>query len=710
MSYSIRNAAPRAILKGIKDASGRPPVYEPESLPTHLPHVFLFTEKGPTLPQLVSGDSLLRTFGKNSFDYRKQYANHQTVLANTVNAEGNKMMVQRVVAPGANPAATLRLSVEIIYDDLPEYQRAQDGTYKLDVDGNKIETGALVPAYKLRWLLGPTIPETDDGRLIETGDPRLTESGRERVLQRYVGDGSTSVGSMTNAVGEQSIIYPIMDFKVTDYGSYGNRIGIRLSAPTVDSVMAIDDQTVEEEMAYLYRLQFVEKSDSSSSAKVLNTIFGERFVDFTFKEGVINPRTEKELSLEKAVVPAYSQDAAAGLPEISPPIDEIYLYRDNLEFILRNAFAKELPHGLIYDTEESIHMLNIFTGKTYEGIPYETIRVLGPADGGAIFSETSTHYCQGGYDGVMTPEGFDTAVRFELDNYGDLDAKVLDSAFYPQSVVYDSGFSLETKKALLTPMGRRKDMYSVLSTQDISLKQNSPSEETSIAIALRTAARMYPESEIYGTPTCRAMVIGHSGYLLNSNYFGQLPLTIEFAQKCARYMGAATGLWKSNAKFDAPPNNQVKMFQKVNAEWLSVNARSRQWDAGLVWVQNYDRRSLFFPGIQTVYDDDSSVLNSAANMIIAVELEKIAERTWRDLSGISYLTPGQFVERSNKLIEEKSRGKFDNRAIIVPDTYYTEADDQRGYSWSCDIHMYTPNMKTVGTFTIVAHRIEDFQG
>jgi hypothetical protein len=172
-------------------------------------------------------------------------------------------------------------------------------------------------------------------------------------------------------------------------------------------------------------------------------------------------------------------------------------------------------------------------------------------------------------------------------------------------------------------------------------------------------------------------------------------------------MGSGIGSWTSGRAFDKPGNNRVTMFKGVNAEWRNINVRENDWANGLVWVQNYDRRSLFWPGIQTVYDDDSSVLNSAANMMIAVELQKVAERTWRDLTGISYLTPEQFVERSDRLIKTRTQGRFDNRVVVVPETFFTQNDEQRGYSWSCKIHLYAPNMKTVGTFTIVAHRISD---
>jgi len=96
-------------------------------------------------------------------------------------------------------------------------------------------------------------------------------------------------------------------------------------------------------------------------------------------------------------------------------------------------------------------------------------------------------------------------------------------------------------------------------------------------------------------------------------------------------------------------------------------------------------------------------------MQIAVELEKVCQRVWRDLTGNSSLTNEQFIERSNRLIEQRTSGRFDQRVVIVPETYYTADDAVRGYSWSCNINMYANNMKTVGTFTVVARRREELE-
>lgn len=716
--YRIRNAAPRPILRGIRDVSGRPPVYEPELIPTHLPHVFAFTERGGLLPELVAGDAMVRMYGRRSFEPRSQYYNHQSVMIEKVNAEGNRMMLQRVLPPDANPPATARLSVDIVKDDVAVYERNEDGTWLLDETGNRIPTGETVSGYRLRWLVEPTqtlggvdIDDITSGdRLTEEGLERLLEEGETRLLQRSIGDANIRIGEMVNADGEQSQIYPIADFEANGIGSFGNRLGFRLSAPTTRDELAVDDDVIEDQRAYLYRLQFVERDENYSTPRVLETLWGERHVNFSFKEGVIDTAVDMDLHYDQIVLPSYSQEAAAGRPEIQGPFATFHVYDRYVEEILTMLHEAEAPHGRVSADTEDRHMVNFIGATDPEGAPYEAIRIMGPADDGILLTDTTTHYCEGGFDGTMTLETFDAAVAYQLRHYGDLDAKVMDSAVYPQSVVYDTGFSIDTKRDMLTLIGRRKDMYAVLSTQDVSRRQNTAAEESSMAIALRTAARMYPESIIYGTATCRAMVVGHSGYLIDHPHKELLPLTIELAQKCARYMGAGNGFWKSNHAYDRPPNNHVRLFRGVNADWKTANVRSNDWDNGLVWVQNYDRRSLFFPGIQTVYDDDSSVLNAAINMIIAVELQKVAERTWRDLTGITYLTPDEFIERSDQLIREKVSGKFDGRVIIVPETFYTANDEQRGYSWSTNIHMYAPNMKTVGTFTVVAHRIEDYEG
>lgn len=694
---NIINAAPLANLQGIQDVSGRATVFEPEVRPTHLPHVYLFAEKGPTLPQLASGDAFQSIYGPKTLDPRSPYFNHQSQLANILQGAGNALMVQRVIPADAGPKARFLLSVDIVDDVVAQYQRGADGNFLKDANGAKIPitgAGATIPGHKVKWVINSW----------QTG------GGTDEAF----GEVTSKVGSLVNATSDQSTVYPILEFEANFVGAYGNNLGVRLTAPHSNSAAAMNDTVATAIKSYLYRLMLVERPSADTTAQVVETLAGEQFIDFAFKSGAVDAKTDTELSLEDTFFPSYENLDSPGMPPQYGPFGRMKIYESNLETVLAMIGALEAPRGLLPEAtmdadSEYLHHVNPFTATDFHGVPYYTVDVQGPLAGGISFTDTTTLYAAGGSDGTMTFDSFDALVRGELLVYGRGEADLLDWAKYPQSVIYDSGFSLDTKLAMLTPLGVRKDIAVVLSTQDVSQEPNTPSEESSIAISLRTAARNFPESEIFGTSVCRALIVGHCGKLISSKYKGYLPLTIELAQKFATYMGAGNGVWATGKNPTAPGNNRVTMFRDVNATFKSASVRNKDWDNGLVWVQSYDRRDLFFPALQTVYADDSSVLNSALHMFACVELEKVSQRTWRDLTGIDDLTAEQFIERSDALIAADVENRFDGRYVIVPETFYTEKDVTRGYSWSTKIHLYADNMKSVGTYTVVAHRKSDLE-
>ena len=90
-------------------------------------------------------------------------------------------------------------------------------------------------------------------------------------------------------------------------------------------------------------------------------------------------------------------------------------------------------------------------------------------------------------------------------------------------------------------------------------------------------------------------------------------------------------------------------------------------------------------------------------------IERVCHMAWRDLTGNSKWAPNKFLEESDRIIESRLANVFDDRFRIEVETFYTEADVRRGYSWSTRVHIYANNMKTVGSYTVVAHRMEDYQ-
>lgn len=686
----ILNGAPFANITGFKDESGRPPVYEPAPVPTHYPHIYLYAERGGRLPVSCVGDSFKANFGTKTLDPKSKFYTHQSELAGTVMNRGNIILAERIVPADAKTARFL-LSADYVSDEIQQYERNADGSFKRNpTTGAKIALtgpGALATGTRVIW--------------------RLNQFGAKPF-----GEVESTVGGLVNSNSDQSTVVPILELELDSEGDWGNNFGLRLDCPNALSAAPVNEAVVNAIKANLYRIQVIQRADANASAQNYASMAGDTSLDLTFAENKINPFTTAKLSIQDVLVDAYRQVGIPGMPDVPGPFSRLKVYSANLKALLDAIGATEAAFGTINDdvvySEDDAYLINPFTGVSVAGVPYYTVDVMGALDGGLTFGANASHWATGGADGTMSAAAFDAAVRAKFMTYGSEYPNILDPLHYEQSCYYDTGYALDTKMEMINVLGKRDDVWVVLSTQDASQPLNTAADESAMAVALRTALRLHPESEIHGTGVCRGIVIGHGGRLLNSQYSGISTATIEFADKCANYMGAGSGIWRNGLGFDISPNNQMRMFSNLNVTFKSAGIRNKDWNNGLVWIQRYDKDSFFWPAVQTVYDDDTSVLNGAITMMAAVELTKVSRRVWRDLTGRSDLTNDQLIERSNKMISDKaSPARFDERFVIIPDTFFTDADVQRGYSWSTKINLYANNMKTVGTYTVVARRMED---
>ena len=695
MTATIVNAAPMTIMLGTQDKSTRALVAEPEVLPTHLPKVFIYAKKGPTDPQLVVGGSRSQMYGEESFDLRKPWATHATVLSNLINAKGNAQMIQRVQPADAGPPASIRLYLDVLPTQVKRYERNADGSFRTDADGAKIEiAGASVDGYKVKWVAEQLMPDANGEDTFGKADP---------VAGDQI-DAATSV---------QSQRYPILDVRVAHFGSYGNLQGLRLWAPTTESSQAIDGRILTNEKVYPFRMAVVAKNDELSTPKLVETQAAEQFVNVCLKPDTINRNTDSELYIGDVFIQAYQNLTSPNLPPQWGPFGALAIYDQNIAALLAQFYAAEAALSIgsvgtdFTGEADEEYRFNFVSGMSSYGVPYESFQMVTGSANSVRLSESSTIYAKGGSDGTMNEELFAQLVADAVREYANPNSILQDTARYPESIIYDSGFPLDTKYALCSFIAVRKDTAVILSTHDVLGPSLSASEESSLAIALRTRLQMYPESEFFGTPTMRGMIVGRSGKLIGSQYKKRLPLTLEIASKAADYMGASNGRWKSGFSFDRDPGSVVSMFNDVNVTFTPAAVCNKDWDNGLVWVESYGRRSLYFPALKTVYDNDTSVLNSFFTMMACVELEKVGERVRRQYSGASDLTNAQLVERVNQAVIDQTLGRFDDRFIIQPDAYFTAADLARGYSWTLRIKIYAPNMKTVMTLSLEAYRIDD---
>jgi hypothetical protein len=690
MANQIVNAAPMVVEYGTQDLSTRQPPRVPEAIPQHLPKFYLFTQKGPKAPQLCSGAERDRLFGSASFDYRGKFSNHQTVFANLANAQGNACMIQRLFPTDMGPKSNIIAWLDVLPTTVDLYRRNSDGSIYLDAL-NQPEVIGTTTGHKVKWVFTNRTTVAD----------QTTQFGLATI----------SAGDQIDVTaGVQSQRYPMFELEVSSEGEWGNNSGLRLWAPTVKTVSAMPNKMMVAEKAYPYYISVVERADAQSSAAVVPTLFGEQRLMVTLKENVIDPLTDRSMNLNEVFLNSYQNLTDARYPKLFGNFGKLHIYQANLELLLGQFHAAEVAHidGFSDFTANTAdkHLFNIVSGVSSQNVKYHSFTFIDDTSSTRL-SEVTNVYAKGGSDGTMNNTVHAALTSAEALRYLNPNDELMDLAYHVESIVYDSGFPLQTKKDLCSIMAVRKDTFVAVGTHTAGERALTQSEEQSVAIALRTHMQMYPESDYFGTPVSRGMIMGCSGVLRNSQYTDRLPMTGEILIKSAKYMGAADGRWKNGFHFDGAPGSVIDNFTDINITWVSASVRNRFWDVGLNWVLTYDRSSYFFPALKTVYDNDTSVLNSYFTAMACAQLNKVANSVWRQFSGVSHLTNTQLASRVNDAVTARVQGKFDGRFVIQPDALFTDMDEVRGFSWTLPIKLYAPSMKTVMTTYVQAYRISD---
>lgn len=685
---TIVNGAGMAIHLGTDDLSTRQVPILPEQVPQHLPVFFLFAQKGKG-KHLVSGAERQRIFGAKTFDPRSKYFNHATMFANEAESVGNRCMLQRVVPADAGPRANSVLWLDILETTVDLYQRNPDGSIFQDVFGDPVIVGSA-PGLKVKWV----------------------KTVRNTVAdQESVGDAVMSAGDQTDALtNTQSVRYPIFEIENAWEGDDGNNTGFRLWAPTTIGGNQVPTKMMNAHQAYPYYISVIERGDENASPVLQKTIFGEKRVMFTFKKNVVNPVTNQALGYDKIVTKAYNMTDDPRYPQIQGRIGRFFVYDNYLDIVLTKIHDLEKDF-ITADSDfnedvASRHLLNFVTGVASNNAPYQSY-VFVDSTTSIRMSEFNNVFLTGGSDGTMTNEVFEALVNQELDRYADSEDEVQDIAYHVESWFYDSGYSLDTKFKIAQFISIRKDTVAALGTHVVGEPQMTASEEHSVAIALRTRLQMFPESDYFGTPVMRAIIMGRSGIVRNHEYDKRLPATLELIYKFGRYMGAGNGIWKSGRSPEGSPGHIVSRLKDINITWVSNLARNLNWDVGLNWILRYDRRSFFIPHYKTVYDDDTSVLNSILTAAAIAEINKVANACWRFYVGRSDLSPAQLTDRCNAFIRDQTVNRFDNRFIIIPAATMTDMDHLRGFSWSLPVKIGAENMRTVMTTWVEAYRKAD---
>lgn len=691
----IKNAAPMVIDQGTQDLSMRFPVVNSLVAPQHLPKIYIFAEKGPMGPNYLdmSSNSLTNVYGDETFNVNSKYYTHQTPFAQATAAAGNNFIVHRLAPSDAKDVANIAMYLDVLPAQVPLYEKNGDGSVKLDNAGAPVvltdSSGDPITTqgYKICWVT----------------DFASEDIGRYEKGLRPMRAGIQNEGAV------QSQQYPIFEFSAEEPGEYGSRTAVRMYAAQQTDIYPFANHLLQEAKVYPLYFQLVRLLDpvSGRARPVLNG-YGSQFSRFVTKKDAIDPTTDLVIDIKKTLQDQYIDSSLIGRTGLGG----LHVYQGNLDAVLGMLYDAEKviddPYrdNVISTTENNIHAINVFSFTSSNASPYQAIKLVDNI-GSVRLTKHTNIFMKGASDGTITEDLLDRLVAEDMSMYDDPTSEYNDIVLHPASILYDSGFSLATKKAMGKFISRRKDTFVALATYSHNNPAHLVSDQYSIGIGLKTMLELYPESDTFGTPVMRGIIMGSSGFIVGSPYTKRTPLTYELICKAARYMGAKNGSWRNGFAFDRAPNSIITHLRDIDSTWVPALTRNAMWAVGVNFPLNYRIKTQFMPALQTVYENDTSVLNSFFTVMAISYLNKIAHAAWREFTGAISLTNAQLEEQVNAFVSDQVKDKFDGKFVVVPNAKVTEADATRGFSWSLGIRIYSANMKTVMSTSVTAYRMED---
>lgn len=701
----IVTAMPWMYSDGIHDSSSGEQVIARSPSPDYCPITYLFTERGPIADEKVStfvenSGHRDNIFGAKSFDEVEEYATHQTVLSNTLLRNANAHFITRLWPADGGPKATLQLNLHLDVREEPVYKRNTDGSYQRDPLGAPIVDDSKPP---IQVAVGLWTVDT-----VEADANKINKLGR------------ATIGNVS-PLGPTAKVYPILEKEATWYGEYGNNQGIQIYTNTVNTLESLNMDMVKEVRAFPYRMGLVERENKYTTPKRKQTISGEFALDFCFKPNAYYKRLNKELHLENCYGKAWGSESTTENHPIYGPFGKLVVYQENIDFVLETIYNLEkavspdfTDINFLGDPKSEKYMINLFCAHTTTGAPLETFRLADiTLDPKAVdFTSGNFVFAQGASNGTMDLTTHEALAVKEMSRFKDNQEEITwNLARYPIMDVVDTGYGLAGKDAVIGCLSHRQQLIVHLCLHTVGLPPLSASEESSLGLYLYTKARNYPESTFHNTETCRAVIYARSGRFLDSTYRKDLPLLFEQVGHNASVCGASSGIWDITKINDIYPGNRLKFFDSLNVDNIPPRQQEVNWNLGIIYPLDYDLNSRQMGPQQTVFPDDTSVLNNYWVVRSMTALYMIGYRLHAKYRGNTKLTRLQLADYIEKDFDAEviETRKFGDLVITDRQCVFTAEDIKRGYSWTLVIRVGGKTLKTVQTLALSSHRYEDLQ-
>lgn len=635
-------------------------VYTEEALQLHIPMFLGFAEKGITNVPVLGGTAIqMDNFGSGTFHRLGKFFKHPNLFFERALQAGQALYVR--VADATAKTASLVLYCSVYESEIPTYSKDSDNRRIVDEDGEyAVVDGVTIPGVTIKWTLEEHVGDTLTGLVPQTSEVPDPDGGVEVSLTKY----------------------PIMAAVVSSPGAWGNGFGFSMywSSDT--------DQTIPTNIdALAFTLKLMETTYNSDTPANFRTIYSNNSTEFSFREETTDPETYRRYSLDEVIDTDYS----------SVPFS-YHLYTNNIEIIGSKVLAKESVAE--FPELTNAWMVNLLTGKDLESRHYNALRI-DESEGTVVFSPNYINYFKGGNDGATTSEALDELVEtyFTDDVYPPLQ----DSARYPFTHMYDSGYHIDTKFAMMNYMGVRDDFKVAVSPQMMENPPNTEAEDLSAASILKTKALLHPDSLVYGTANSRVTIMGACGALNEVTTFNSksIPTTYHLLDSKCRFHNSITIK-------DVPktlPNAQLTVLKDISWTPVASDFKQISWDACLNYCQYYNQTDLHYPDIVTVYNAKTSLLSSDVFSDYIIYIKHMARKVWATWVGseADFDILSDNINRDLTTRISDAMGNFINFEI---DVYQTDEDTALGYALSINVSVYGNTPSRIHNVRIDVYRNE----
>lgn len=643
--------------------------------PLHRPIFFGFAERGlPNVPFWGDYTKLEKQFGASTFDALSKYYGSNQLFAVKGALPNQAVFFTRLIPDDA------KTSTVVIECHLTE--NVQVTQYKRDALGGIVYDSSLNP-----------VPLTDaEGEVVKETGVKIKYMARKLLAEETL---SNIIPKTVTVDGVVTTIYPIVAMEVNSAGMYGDRCGVKFY---------FDYDTQDEDILDINKVLYftfvpVEQDYDSDIAYPITDKFGKPYSLFSFKPDQQDKDTLRRFSFDDIIEENFvdPEDTEMGLLPY-----KIQIYSDNVLAIGDKIRAVEVNDLRILNG----WMVDVLSAKNLDGYPYHHV-VLDTTSAGAItLSDNYVIYLQGGSDGTLTDEKFEELLRAYLDLQ--VYPPFKDNVRYPITHMYDPGYKIQTKYAMIKLLGVKEDLKIILATQDASQPLFTIEESASIGVALRARAILQPESTYFGTPCCRAEIFGQAGYLNDTTYKKIVPATLWQLMKNSQYQSGQviTGEPKGD------PKSVIDIFKMYDPKqdgtkvpWVPYDPAIRQmlWDNAINYFEYADMTTLFYADVRTVYTNDTSLLSDSTFTDAICIAKHIMRRIWAKYSGVTtrneILFP-QIEKEINRACYTAFNGMFTMQATV----FQTESEVNNGDQYHITGILSGTNPKRTATADIIARR------